>query len=202
MNTILDLTLPFDERVPVFPGDVPATYSVTATIPKNGWNARRLNFPSHYGTHIDAPFHMWESGKKLHEIEPSQHIGQTIVIDVSGQQEIKADLSDVKEGDMVFFYTGHIVNIYQDDYFDNYPVISLETAQALLAKGVKLVGLDSFTPDAHPYAVHKLFFQNEILIVENLCKLDKLRGMRFHCVIAPLPIMQGDGAPCRVFAFL
>jgi kynurenine formamidase len=202
MSSIIDLSLPLDERVPVFPGDVPASYTVTATIPQNGWNARRLNFPSHYGTHIDAPFHMWESGKKLHEIEPSQHIGQTVVIDVSGQKEIKADLSEVKDGDMVFFYTKHIDNIYKDDYFTNYPVISLETAKDLIAKKVKLVGLDSFTPDAHPYEVHKLFFQNGILIVENLCNLDKLNGMRFHCVIAPLPIRHSDGAPCRVFAFL
>ena len=67
---------------------------------------------------------------------------------------------------------------------------------------MKIVGIDSFSPDNEPFEVHKMFFKNEILIVENLVNLEKLNGKRFKCYIFPLKIQDADGAPCRVVGVL
>ncbi len=196
---ILDLTLVIDERTPVFPDDPLQEIQQIATIKEKGWNEKRLAFNSHFGTHIDAPFHMLVYGKKLDEFPLETFFGEAVVIDVRGQKEIHAELHEVKKGDIVFFCTGHSKNVYSD-YFYNNPVLSEETARKLVEKKVKIVGIDSFSPDNHPFTVHKILLGKDILIVENLVNLEKLAGERVECVILPLKIKDADGAPCRVVA--
>jgi len=196
---IIDLTLSITDKLPVFPGDKSPSIEPAATIANQGWNALRYSFGTHFATHIDAPFHMLEDGKKLTDFPPEAFLGEAIVIDVRGQAIIQDQLENVREGDFVFFHTGHIHNIF-GNYFEGNPVISPETAQLLVNKKVRIVGLDSFTPDGAPYNEHKLFFSNDILIVENLVGLETLTKERFEVIIAPLKIDNADGAPCRVFA--
>jgi len=81
-------------------------------------------------------------------------------------------------------------------------VISRETAEKLIAKKIRIVGLDSLTPDNEPYDIHKMLFRHGILIVENLVNLDKLKGKRFKCYIMPLKIKDADGAPCRIIGIV
>ena len=67
---------------------------------------------------------------------------------------------------------------------------------------VKIIGLDSFTPDKEPFETHKLLFTKNICIVENLVNLKQLVGKKFECTILPLKLANADGAPCRVVAKL
>jgi len=199
---IIDLTMELNEKTPVFPGDPSQEITQLSTIEKNGWNEKRLSFNSHFGTHIDAPFHMLEDGKKLDEFPIESFFGEAIVIDARGKKEIIADLSSVKENDFVFFCTNHIKNAYSKEFFENNPVIPIETAQHLVEKKVSIVGLDSFTPDNAPYETHKLLFKHDVRILENLVGLQELVGKRFECFVLPLKIAGADGAPCRVVARL
>ena len=199
---VIDLTMTIDERTPVFPGSKKQEIVQSATIDEDGWNEKRLEFISHFSTHIDAPFHMIDTGKKLTDYKIETFIGDAIVIDVAGQGEIHANLDAVKEGDIVFFYTGHTEKAYSQEFFQNNPVISRETAEKLIAKKIRIVGLDSLTPDNEPYDIHKMLFRHGILIVENLVNLDKLKGKRFKCYIMPLKIKDADGAPCRIIGIV
>ncbi|MDO8481111.1 MAG: cyclase family protein [Nanoarchaeota archaeon] len=199
---ILDLTMPIDARTPVFPGDPQQEIRQIATIEKNGWNEKRLSFNSHFGTHIDAPYHMLENGKKLTDFPIEWFVGKACVIDVRGQKEIFAPLDNFQDCMMVFFLTDHIRYVYSPKYFSENPVIGTKMAGELIKHKVKIVGLDSFTPDNAPYDVHKLLFKHNIRIVENLVNLEKLVGKTFLCHILPLKIQDADGAPCRVIATL
>jgi len=197
---IIDLTMPLDDKTPVFPGDPKQEIKQIASIKGNGWNEKRLIFNSHFGTHIDAPYHMLENGKKLDEFPMEKFVGRLIVIDAIGQKNIKSDLNGVKEGDIVFFRTGHTKNAYDKNFFTTNPVIDPYTANAAIEKKVKIIGLDSWTPDSEPYEVHKMLFRYEILIVENLVNLDEVKDGKFTCYVMPLNIKDADGAPCRVIA--
>mgnify|MGYP001563560923 CR=1 FL=1 len=199
---IIDLTMPIDNRTPVFPGDPKQEIKQFATIKENGWNEKRLTISSHFSTHIDAPFHMLENGKKLTDFSVEMFIGEAIIIDSRQQKEIKSDLNDVQPNDIVFFFTGHTSKAYSADFFKDNPIISIETVERLIEKKVKIVGIDSYTPDNKPFETHKLLFKHNILIVENLVNLDKLNGKRFKCYILPLKIQDADGAPCRVIGIL
>ncbi len=191
---IFDLTMLVGKRTPVFPGDRRHEITQTATVAKNGWNEKWLSFNSHFGTHIDAPYHMLAKGKTLSDFPVDHFVGEAVVLSLSD------DLSAVRKNDIVFFYTGQTEKMHSPDFFKNNPVIDKPLAEKLVAKKIRMVGLDSFTPDNAPYSVHKILLAADIMIVENLVNLKPLLGKRFQCVIAPLKIEGGDGAPCRVIA--
>ena|SRR3989344_5304185 len=197
-----DLSMEIDDLTPVYPGDPKQEIKQQATIAKEGWNEKRLTFNSHFSTHIDVPIHLVENGKNLDDFPVGFFSGTAIVIDAFAQQPIKPDLSSVRAGDIVFFYTGHTDKYHSPAFFENNPVISKETAEELVRKKAKIVGLDSYTPDNEPFEIHKILLKENILIVENLVNLKALVGKRFECIILPLKIKDADGAPCRVVAKL
>jgi len=198
---ILDLTMPIDSSTPNYPGEPECTVRQHSTVEDGGIAKKILCFHSHFSTHIDAPSHMIEGGKTLSDFPLATFIGDAIVMDVRGAQEIEPDLDMVREGDMVFFLTDQSRKP-KEKYFDDNPVLSLKTAEQLVERKARIIGIDSSTPDNAPYDIHKLFFKHDILIVENLVGLERLSGLRFRCIVLPLNIRDGDGAPCRVLAIV
>jgi kynurenine formamidase len=198
--TVIDLTMFMDGQTPIYPGHPEPEIRESATIEKDGWNEKTVFFSSHSSTHIDAPFHMIKNGKKLDEFPPEKFFGKAIVLDVRGQKEIRADLSKVKENDIVLFLTGQSAK--SSDYFEDIPVLSRETVEQLIEKKVKMVGIDSPSPDDPPFEMHRLLLRKDILIIENLVNLDKIAGRRFMVYALPLKIKDADGAPCRAIAML
>ncbi|MBI5046555.1 cyclase family protein [Candidatus Micrarchaeota archaeon] len=193
-----DLTMSIDENTPVFPGDAKPEIAQSGSVKEGGYNTKKLTIGSHFGTHIDVPYHMLEDGKKLTDFPIEKFIGQGVVI----RLEDKMSLVGVKEGDIVFFFTGHTDKAHKKEFFENNPTISKEIALELVKRKINIVGIDSYTPDNYPYEVHKIFLKQDILIVENLVGLKPLVGKRAIFHILPLKIKDGDGAPCRVVAEL
>ncbi len=196
----IDLTLPLDNKTPVFPGSTKCEITQVSTIDHTGFNEKIVTFPSHVSTHIDAPLHMVPSGKSLSNYPIDTFIGEAILLDVRRQTEIDDDINEVQNNDMVFLFTGYSQHIYESDYYEHNPVLTEKTTQRLIDKKIKILGIDSFTPDNPPYRVHKMLLQNDILIVENLIDLQKITKKRFRCYIFPLKLQDADGAPCRVIA--
>ncbi len=63
-----------------------------------------------------------------------------------------------------------------------------------------MVGFDSPSPDRTPFVIHKLLLGQEILILENLCNLEKLLGVTGFEVVALPAKFRSDSAPVRVVA--
>lgn len=196
----IDLTQYIDEKTVVYPKTPSVKIKLISSITQDGFNEQQITLTTHTSTHIDAPFHMRSDAKPLSAYSIDHFIGDAVVINVIGQQKIQADLTAVKKDDIVFFNTGHQVNLHNPDYFSKYPVLSTQTAEELIKKQVRIVGIDSFTVDSSPYPVHHLFFQHDICIVEGLVHLDQITQHRFRCFIIPLKLRNNDGAPCRVIA--
>lgn len=197
---IYDLSLPINEKTPVFPNDSKQEIRQVATVGKEGFNEKRVSFNTHFSTHIDFPSHMLKEGKTLSDFPIEKFVGEGVVLDARNKDIAEISLNYVKKNDFVFFCTGHISKVYSKDFFKDAPVLSEEFAQKLVKKQVSIIGLDSYTPDHEPYKVHKILLRKNILIIENLANLDKLVNKRFKCYVAPLKIENSDGAPCRVIA--
>ncbi len=60
----IDLTHTFKAKMPVFPGDAETKLEQVSFFDKDGYNSFRVDTGMHVGTHMDAPFHMLENGKK------------------------------------------------------------------------------------------------------------------------------------------
>jgi len=199
---IIDLTMNVDETTPLFPGSPKIIIEQCSRIETDGSNMKTITINSHFGTHIDAPYHQFEDGKKLDEYPVEKLIGEAIVVDVSGQKDIQPVLDDVKEDDILLLYTGRSENPNPETYFKDNPVIGKEVTKKLVEKKIRILGMDTFTPDNEPYTMHKILFKEDILIVENLVNLKELVGKRFECIILPLKLTGADGSPCRVIARL
>jgi len=65
---LIDLTHTFIEDMPVYPGDPASKLKQIANIEKDGFVDHEIKTAMHVGTHMDAPLHMIQDGKKLSEL--------------------------------------------------------------------------------------------------------------------------------------
>ena len=209
----LDLTLTISASIPSFPGSPSPQFLNWSTLKEDGYNLELLFLSSHTGTHMDAPFHFTNNGKKLDQIPVSRLIGKSTLIKIkkSKDQEItKKDLVEFenKNGKIntrtsVIFFTGWQKNLNKDFYFTNNPGLSKSAANYLVSKKINLIGIDSPSIDLgidKSFSVHKILAQNNIIIVENLANLEKIPNMDFDFIILPLKLKDATGSPVRAIA--
>jgi kynurenine formamidase len=89
------------------------------------------------------------------------------------------------------------------DFFSN-PGLSESAATYLVSKKTNLVGIDS--PSIDPgnntkYAAHHVLLKSNVLILENLCNLSKIKSTNFNLVALPLRLQGTTGSPVRAIAF-
>jgi kynurenine formamidase len=201
--TYIDLTRTFADNMPVFPGDPPVRLKPVASIATHGYNNYEIASGMHAGTHIDAPLHMLPGGQCIADIPVSGFIGRGRLIDARGAGGAGAELlasAAIEPGDIVLVLTGFSDRFGEASYFTEYPEISETLAAGLADRGVRMLGLDTPSPDREPYRVHKLLLARGILIIENLTNLAALLDVGAFEVIA-LPVrFQADAAPARVIA--
>ena len=92
-----------------------------------------------------------------------------------------------------------------DSYFIKNPGLSEAAAKYLVSKKTNLVGIDSPSIDFKGnkrFSVHHVFSKNNILIVENLANLEKIKSSKFHFVVLPLKLNGATGSPVRAIAFV
>jgi len=196
---LIDLTMLINDKTPSWPEAKKQEIKQISTVKQTGFNVKSLSFESHFGTHIDAPFHILNNGKKLEDFSLETFFGSAIVIPLDSFEKYA---KKIKKNDIVLLYTGQSKKAFDKDYFENTPLVPIGVAQKLVKKKVKIVGIDSSSMDNAPYKIHNLILSNNILIIENLANLDKLVGKRLELIVLPLKLDNADGAPCRVIAKL
>ncbi|WP_054957343.1 cyclase family protein [Paenibacillus dakarensis] len=202
---IIDLTHTIQDRLPVFPGDEETTLQHSKVFQNDHYSNHQLNINMHAGTHIDGPMHLTDSNTYLNEIPLETFIGEGCLLDVSNQTEImyKSEYEDlIKPNQIVILHTGHSKHFGEPLYFTDYPVITMDFAELLVRKQVKMIGLDTPSPDRYPYEIHKFLFNNNILIIENLTNVEQLLNKKsFEIIALPLSI-KADSSVARVIARL
>ena len=202
---IIDLTHLVEHDMPVYPGEVPLRLRQIVFIKDHGYNNHLLETGMHVGTHMDAPLHMIDGGRRISELQASRFVGKGVLIHALNKSE--ADLLEivdekVSKDDIVVFNFDYSKNFKSPDYYYKYPEIPVSVAQKLADTGIKLLCMDTPSPDRQPFAVHQIILSQNIPIVENLCNLDKLTGFTdFSIVAMPLRI-HADGSPARVVALI
>ena len=211
LNRIVDLTLPLYADVPVRPGDPGVVMDELGGIATEGYRLTHLSMGTHTGTHIDAPAHLIESGDTLDNISLDILVGPCCLVNVEGEPGSSIALDDLIIHKEVIRSTGRVVlklgwakRWGTPEYYHNSPSITMEAARWLAGKDVhvKLVGFDMPTPSVkQEIDIHKMFLEAGIPIVECL-NLENLTQTHFEIVVAPLPLHNREGAPCRVLGLL
>lgn len=201
--TYIDLTHTFDKEMPAYPGDpCPRLYQI-ADIPTDGYVDHKIETGMHVGTHVDAPLHMIAGGKRISEMPLSAFVGRGVLLDARKQSSISHELlekCDVQAGDIVLVLTGFSALFKHPDYYDKFPEITESLAKMLVAKGIRAIGMDTASPDRAPFPIHKIFLNQEIPIIENLCNLEELLHVSHFTVTAFPAKFLAEAAPVRVVA--
>ena len=209
----IDLTLTISQNLPTFPGSPKPSFIHWSKIKTDGYNLELLFLSSHTGTHLDAPFHFMEKGRKIHQVSPSRLISDAILIKLhkdSNQSITKKDIINfekkwgkIKENSTLVFSTGWQKNLQKKYYFLNNPGLADSAATYLISKKLNLVGIDSPSIDLgknSKFSVHHILAKNNVLILENLCNLEKISGVYFKLIVLPLKLKDATGSPVRAVA--
>lgn len=200
---IIDLSIQISTNTPVYPGDPTIKITPNSAIDTDGYIGHQLQLGTHSGTHLDAPAHMIKDGKTIDRFSLDRCIGRGVYIDVRGDlfHLDTVQKADIHDGDIVIFNTGMSEYFHENRYFTEYPVMSSEIAKYLVSRKIKMVGLDTCSADNKPtFPIHHILLENDILIIENLANIEKLKIHKtFKIYAIPLPLGV-DGAPARVFA--
>lgn len=200
---IIDLTHLIQDRMPPYPGDTDTHLVQSKVLEKDFYNNHQMTINMHVGTHIDGPMHLLNVKEYLNEFPLETFIGEGVIIDASDEKEIvykEKYETIIKKKQIVLINTGFSSLFGQPQYFSDHPVLTLEFAEMLVRKEIKMIGFDMPSPDKYPFEVHKCLFKGKILIAENLTNLEKLLDVdEFEVIALPLNI-KADSSIARVIA--
>jgi arylformamidase len=208
MKKIIDLTLTYQS------GMRGVKFDTVKTLKRDGWNAKILHLYSHSGTHMDAPLHFGVNKQTIDQIPLEKCLGPAWIVGVLPAEsrqlitiehlgEIKSQFSS---GDSLLIKTGWSDKIHTTEYRDSLPRISEELAIWCANNRVKMLGVEppsvaDVNNREELTRIHQILLGGEVIIVEGLCNLDKISLPKVQFMAIPLKIYEGDGAPCRAFAW-
>jgi kynurenine formamidase/8-oxo-dGTP pyrophosphatase MutT (NUDIX family) len=175
--------------------------------PGTEFSIGRIEMVSNTGTYIDSPFHRFEGGKDLAELELAgvADLDGLVVRAPRGVRSLGPELFRGRRlaGRAVLVDTGWSRHFATAQYGAGHPFLTRAAAEHLLAAGARLVGIDSLNIDdtadgARP--VHTLLLGSEVAVVEHLVGLERLpeEGFRFFAV--PVKVRGLGSFPVRAFA--
>jgi kynurenine formamidase len=190
----IDLSHAIVDGTVTFPGDPPAsivTYLDRESVfkqngggPNSGAEINKITIVSTSGTYLDAPYHVFEDGKKIKDYPLEKLVNiPSIVVEISDDRNY-FDVQDIEglsvKGMAVLFYSGHDKFFMTSEYGKNAPFLTVELANTLVQKQVAFVGIDTpLVDDISRLSkigtpVHYILLGAEIPICEDMRNLQAL----------------------------
>lgn len=211
MVRYIDLTFPVEEDMPVWPGDSRPDLREVKTLNRDGYAVQSIRFSNHLGTHLDVPSHVAEGGRTLDGIPLETLIGKAILIDCTSKgkkdritpKDLQAHGNRLRRGARVLIRTGWDKHYGASFFFQDFPCLTLEAAQILAERGIRLLGMDTPSPspvDDPGQGIHKTLLGADVVLLECLTNLHRIRGSECELIVLP-PLFKGfSGSPCRAVA--
>lgn len=233
-SRVVDLTHTFDETTIYWPNSPSGfvLHRLAHGMTEAGffYASNTITAPEHGGTHLDAPIHFAEGMTTAEAVSLSRLIGPAVVIDMSAAAAQSPDallaVSDIDAferahgaiapGTIVLVRTGWAARwpdrrryLGDDTPGDtsklHFPGISRAAAEALVARGIAAVGIDTASIDHGPsrdFIAHQVLMKADIPAFENLAALDALPPRGVLLIALPMKIGGGSGGPLRAVAVL
>jgi len=169
----------------------------------------KIEMVANTGTYIDAPFHRYEEGRDLSQLEIASvaNLDGLVIHADMATRAVKPQIfkgRNVKDK-AVLIHTGWARHWGTDRYFDDYPYLTGESAEFLKSAGAVLVGIDSLNIDDNiegTRPAHTILLGSEIPIVEHMCNLGALPDSGFKFFAVPAPVKGMGSFPVRAFAII
>src|SRR6266545_2044922 len=177
---IIDATVSIRPGMVTYPGDPAVRLERVSSIADGAVaNLSRLDFGVHSGTHVDAPLHFVDGGTSA----------ESLPLDEAALAELEL------RGDRILFKTRNSELWARDDFADDFVSLTADGAAFLLARGVRLVGIDYLSIGDE--AAHLALLGAGVVTIEGL-DLRQVEPGEYELICAPLKLVGSDGAPARV----
>ena len=207
----IDLSWPLSPGVPRLGSFPPPRIERIASIPDQPLNVTEFSMVAHVGTHVDSPRHFFSDGPALEDVPLARLMGTGVAWSMDAPLESLIEPEDFvrmrpqpEAGDILLIDTGIAQYVGTPDY-DRHAGLSVAAAQWLLDKKIKLLAVDTPTPEiclqnrshGFDWPVHRTLLREGILIAEQVANGREFAGCRAEFLFLPLNIVGGDGAPAR-----
>jgi arylformamidase len=224
---VIDLTMRITPSNRVYPGSPQPSFIPWSKFDLQGYDSEAMFMSTHTGTHVDAPSHFKPGLASIDMISTDRLVCNAMLIRAkkrANQLIEQQDLGNqITQGDTIVIATGWEKRSGMKNYMSENPGLSEEAARYLARKRVNAVAIDCPSIDAGAdsrFTAHNILLPRNILVVENLCNLDKVasRSSRsssssnrsknknnnttFTLIISPLKLGGATGSPARVLALL
>ncbi|MGR2753333.1 cyclase family protein [Agromyces arachidis] len=209
-SAMRDLSHPIADGMMVYPGDPGVHLAPALELERDGAAVTALELGSHTGTHVDAPSHTVAGGRTMAEVSLDELVGDALVLHLDGLADGETygldrigDLPD-RVPPIVVVDTGWWGHFGTDRAL-RHPSMSADAARELVARGMRVLAVDTLSPDptdaagTTAFPVHEVVLGGDGLIVENVANLGGLPS-RVRVGFFPLRLAD-DGAPVRAVAF-
>ena len=177
----------------VYPGDPsPRREMLVSMSGGAAYNLTALSMCAHNGTHVDAPYHFYDDGKTVDQVELDRFIGYAYVAEHEGlltagdaAEILRAAVeADVRSSERILI--------------KGKATLTREGAEVFAAAGTKLFGNESQTvgPEDAPMEVHRIMLGARVVLLEGI-RLQAVKKGVYLLHAAPLNLGGADGAPCR-----
>lgn len=224
MSRLIDLTQPFYDGMPGFSMTGPdgreihcaahirevLSHEDTASFydGKCAFAYTEAQFFTSMGTRLDAPYIRYPDKRDIAGLTLDELVLPGVIVEARGRAPegvVTPDevaLPDDLAGCAVLFDFGWDRHRGEPGYLDP-PSLSTGFVDLLIERGVKLLGVDTVSVDGkhdQTRPVHSRLLACDILIVEELCHLDRLHGQDFRFFALPIPARGAASMPVRAFA--
>jgi arylformamidase len=188
----------------VFRGDPPFHIELAQSMADGAiCNVSRMELGVHTGTHVDAPVHFIEGAAGAESTPLDVLMGPVWVVDASsaGAAITAQDVArfDIPDGEDRLLFRTREARLWDRDEFDpGFVAPDASAADALVRRGVRLVGVDylSVAPFDAPVPTHRTLLGGGVVVLEGLDLRDVPPGP-YDLLCLPLRIVGSDGAPAR-----
>ncbi|HEX2069061.1 MAG TPA: cyclase family protein [Actinomycetota bacterium] len=207
MSRLIDVSLGIGPEMLTWPGDPAADVVPRKQIAKgDSANVSELRIGTHTGTHVDPPVHFIEGADGIDRVPLDQLYGDAVVAELAGANGpvTARDLDGLglpQETTRLLLKTSNSKIWGQDrpSFPDRYACLSVEAAEWVVQRGIRVVGVDFLSVEekgAEGHPVHKELLSNGVSIIEGLDLREAPAG---PCTLLcfPLKVLNGDGGPAR-----
>ncbi len=201
---VWDVSEPISPETAVFPGDTPFSANWVARLEDGAsCNVSAITMSVHCGTHTDSPLHFEADGADMASVPLDAYLGRCRVVEVRGEGDPPLVPATALAGDTlagverVLFKTsaGHDHTVFDGGF----TALGPAAARAVVAAGVKLVGIDTPSMDhatSKDLEAHHVLCAGGVALLENL-DLSAVQPGDYELIALPLKIVGSDSAPVR-----
>lgn len=199
--TLIDISPALRPTTAVWPGDVPLSRAVAMSFAQgHHLDLSSVHTTVHIGAHADAPSHYRADGASIDARPLDRYYGpcEVVRVDVGrGERVLPHHLPGPVTAPRVLFATGTFPD--PDTFSTDFAALSPELLDALAARGVTLVGID--TPSVDPFdskalESHQALARHDMAVLEGLV-LGHVEPGRYTLLALPLRLEGADASPVR-----